>query len=86
MPWVGFKTLPSGYAATNPWSVADKQDKGDISAKAVAGALYTWWQVRSMPVGNSKALTQPCIFGLSAALASQSVLTCQSVGRLGGCC
>jgi hypothetical protein len=47
MPWVGFKTLPSGYAATNPWSVDNKQDnEGNTKAKAVAGALYTWWQVR----------------------------------------
>lgn len=46
MPWVGFKTLPSGYAATNPWSVGNKQATGNTSAKAVAGALYTWWQVQ----------------------------------------
>ena len=49
MPWVGFKALPSGSTATNPWSVKGPL-KGDgehnsTNAQAVAGGLYTWWQV-----------------------------------------
>jgi len=45
MPFVGFKALPSGYAGTNPWSVKESADTQNASAKAVAGGLYTWWQV-----------------------------------------
>jgi hypothetical protein len=40
MPFVGFKAAPSGYTGTNPWAL-----KNLTRTKAVAGGVYSWWQV-----------------------------------------
>ena len=53
MPWVGFKVMPSGYTATNPWSLNNTTNEGEpevppsstTSAKGLATGLYTFWQV-----------------------------------------
>lgn len=59
-PWIGFKALPSGYAATNPWSL---KAEGNTSAKAVAGALYSFWQdPHALDVGVQTAPVRAPLF------------------------
>lgn len=57
MPWVGFKVMPAGYTATNPWSITDNipiaqqqvvQSSSDqmASTKGLTTGLYTFWQTQ----------------------------------------
>jgi hypothetical protein len=64
MPWVGFKVMPAGYTATNPWSITDNipiaqqqvvQSSSDqmASTKGLTTGLYTFWQdPNAMTVGD----------------------------------
>lgn len=76
MPWVGYKVMPSGYTATNPWSLQDTTQQEQppssttTSAKGLATGLYTFWQdpnaltvgVQSVPPGAANFTSvQTCL-------------------------
>lgn len=46
MPWLALKALPSGYTATSPWSVNDKEKPDATTAMAVSSGVYSYYQVR----------------------------------------